>query len=131
MFLHALSRPSTICPFHPHGWSAPNGLPLLLRKQPIWAAGDTPHLMPVEQGLPSHPLATGLAGQAIPFVVVASHAPPPPPLTRSCITPAHLASMENSTIKTMQSTITQTNQSKGDNLPVIIFPNHPQNQNQW
>jgi len=30
----------------------PDGLPLLLRKQPIWAAGDTPHLMPVEQGLP-------------------------------------------------------------------------------
>ena len=41
------------------------GLPLL-RKQPIWAAGDTPHLMPVEQGLPWHPVATGLAGQAIP-----------------------------------------------------------------
>ena len=55
LFLHALSRPSTICPFPPHGWSAPDGLPLLLRKQPIWAAGDTPHLMPVEQGLPWHP----------------------------------------------------------------------------
>ena len=55
LFLHALSGPSTICPFSPHGWSAPDGLPLLLRKQPIWAAGDTPHLMPVEQGLPWHP----------------------------------------------------------------------------
>ena len=62
------------------------GLPLmgshsLLRKQPIWAAGDTPHLMPVEQGLPWHPVATGLAGQAIPFVVTATHAhalPSPP-----------------------------------------------------
>ena len=42
LFLHALSGPSTICPFPPHGWSAPDGLPLLLRKQPIWAAGDTP-----------------------------------------------------------------------------------------
>ena len=62
LFLHALSGPSTICPFPPHGWSAPDGLPLLLRKQPIWAAGDTPHLMPVEQGLPWHPVATGLAG---------------------------------------------------------------------
>ena len=66
LFLHALSRPSTICSFPPHGWCAPDGLPLLLRKQPIWAAGDTPHLMPVEQGLPWHPVATGLAGQAIP-----------------------------------------------------------------
>ena len=74
LFLHALSGPSTICPFSPHGWSAPDGLPLLLRKQPIWAAGDTPHLMPVEQGLPWHPVATGLAGQAIPFIVAASHA---------------------------------------------------------
>ena len=58
LFLHVLSGPSTICPFPPHGWSAPDGLPLLLRKQPIWAAGDTPHLMPVEQGLPWHPVAT-------------------------------------------------------------------------
>ena len=74
LFLHALSGPSPICPFPPHGWSAPDGLPLLLRKQPIWAAGDTPHLMPVEQGLPWHPVATGLAGQAIPFIVAASHA---------------------------------------------------------
>ena len=74
MFLHALSRPSTICPFPPHGWSAPDGPPLLLRKHPIWAAGDTPHLMPVEQGLLWHPVATGLAGQAIPFIVAASHA---------------------------------------------------------
>ena len=73
-FHHALSGPSTICPFPPHGWSAPDGLPLLLRKQPIWAVGDTPHLMPVEQGLPWHPVATGLAGQAIPFIVAASHA---------------------------------------------------------
>ena len=30
--------------------------------------------MPIEQGLPWHPVATGLAGQAIPFVVDASHA---------------------------------------------------------
>ena len=37
--------------------------------------------MPVEQGLPWHPVATGLAGQAIPFIVAASHAPalPSPP----------------------------------------------------
>ena len=35
---------------------------------------ETRHLMPVEQGLPWHPVATGLAGQAIPFVVAASHA---------------------------------------------------------
>ena len=28
-------------PFPPHGWSAPGGPPLLLRKQHIWAAGDT------------------------------------------------------------------------------------------
>ena len=34
--------------------------------------------MPVEQGLPWHPLATGLAGQAIPFIVAASHAHAPP-----------------------------------------------------
>ena len=37
--------------------------------------------MPVEQGLPWHPVATGLAGQTIPFIVVASHAhalPAPP-----------------------------------------------------
>ena len=37
--------------------------------------------MPVEQGLPWHPVATGLAGQAIPFIVAASHAhtlPSPP-----------------------------------------------------
>ena len=53
LFLHALSGPSTICPFPPHTWSAPDGLPLLLRKQPIKAAGDTPHLMPVEQGSPA------------------------------------------------------------------------------
>ena len=78
LFLHVLSRPYTICPFPPHGWSAPGGLPLLLRKQPIWAAGDTPHLMLVEHGLPWHPVATGLAGQAIPFIVAASHAHAPP-----------------------------------------------------
>ena len=52
------NHPSTIYPFPPHGWSAPDGLPFLLRKQPIWAAGDTTHLMPVEQGLPWHPVAT-------------------------------------------------------------------------
>ena len=37
--------------------------------------------MPVEQGLPWHPVATGLAGKAIPFIVAASHAhalPSPP-----------------------------------------------------
>ena len=34
--------------------------------------------MPVEQGLPWHPVATGLAGQAIPFIVAASHAHTPP-----------------------------------------------------
>ena len=34
--------------------------------------------MPVEQGLPWHPVATGLAGQAIPFIVAASHAHAPP-----------------------------------------------------
>ena len=74
LLLRALSRPSTICPFPPHDQSAPDGLPLLLCKQPIWAAGDIPHLMPVEQGLPWHRVATGLAGQAIPFIVAASHA---------------------------------------------------------
>ena len=41
----------------------PDELPLLLRKQPIW-----------EQGLAWHPVATALAGQAIPFIVAASHA---------------------------------------------------------
>ena len=46
-------------PLTPHGWSAPGGLLLMLRKQPIWAAGDTPHLMLVGQGLPWHPVATG------------------------------------------------------------------------
>ena len=34
--------------------------------------------MPVEQGLPWYPVATGLAGQAIPFIVAASHAHAPP-----------------------------------------------------
>ena len=34
--------------------------------------------MPVEQGLPWHPVAMGLAGQAIPFIVAASHAHAPP-----------------------------------------------------
>ena len=34
--------------------------------------------MPIEQGLPWHPVATGLAGQAIPFIVAASHAQTPP-----------------------------------------------------
>ena len=63
-------------PFPPHGWSAAGGHPLLLRKQPIWAAGGTPHLMPVEQGLPWHPVVMGLAGQAIPCVVAAPHALP-------------------------------------------------------
>ena len=55
--------------------------PAPVHKQPIWAAGDTPHLMPVEQGFPWHPVATGLAGQAIPFIVAATHAhalPSPP-----------------------------------------------------
>ena len=31
--------------------------------------------MPVEQGLPWHPVVTGLAGQAIPFIVAASSHP--------------------------------------------------------
>ena len=34
--------------------------------------------MPVEQGLPWYPVATGLAGQAIPFIAAASHAHAPP-----------------------------------------------------
>ena len=42
--------------------------------KPLWAAGDTPHLMPVEQGLPWHPPATGLAGETLPCVVAAPHA---------------------------------------------------------
>ena len=63
---------STRCPGRPPYVLFP--LTASLRKQPIWAAGDTPHLMPVEQGLPWHPVATGLAGQAIPFIVAASHA---------------------------------------------------------
>ena len=43
LFLHALSGPSTICPFPPHGWSAPDGLPLLLRKQPgLWETPPPP-----------------------------------------------------------------------------------------
>ena len=75
LFLHSLSGPSTTCSFPPHGWSAPEGLPLLLRKQPIWATGDTPHLMPVEQGLPWHPVAMGLAGPPPRQFLT----PPPPP----------------------------------------------------
>ena len=61
-------------PFPPRGWFAPDGLPLLLGKQPVWAAGDIPHLMPVEHGLPSHSVVTRVAGQAIPLIVAASHA---------------------------------------------------------
>ena len=45
----------------------------LLCKQPFWAVGDTPHLMPVKQGLPWHLVAVGPAGQAIPCVATASH----------------------------------------------------------
>ena len=60
-------------PLSPHGWSA-GGLHPVSCKQPVWAAGDTPHLMPVEQGLPWHPIATGLAGEALPCVVATSHA---------------------------------------------------------
>ena len=41
-----------VVPFPPHGWSAPGGPHPVLCKQPAWAAGDTPYLMPVEQGLP-------------------------------------------------------------------------------
>ena len=48
------------------------GDPLVLRETP------PPPLMPVEQGLPWHPVATGLAGQAIPFIVAASHVHAPP-----------------------------------------------------
>ena len=47
--------------------------------------------MPVEQGLPWHPVATGLAGQAIPFIVAASHAhalPSPPHTHRHTRSPA-------------------------------------------
>ena len=80
LFLHALSGPSTICSFPPHGWPAPDGLPLLLRRQPIWAAGDTPHLMPVEQGLPWHPVATGLT-------------PPPPSPAPSAPRPRSMATV--------------------------------------
>ena len=61
-------------PFPPHRWSARGGPPFLLRNQPIWATGDPPHLMPVVQGLPWHPVATGVVGQAIPCVVAAPHA---------------------------------------------------------
>ena len=61
-------------PFPPHGWSAPGEHPLLLRKQPIWAAGDTPHLMPVEQGLPWQECSAEIAR-----LVSANPAPPPPP----------------------------------------------------
>ena len=64
LFLHALSGPSTICPFPPHGWSAPDGLPLLLRKQPSGrhpppdAGGAGVALAPGSDGAgwPSHPL---------------------------------------------------------------------------
>ena len=46
LFLHALSGPSTICAFPPHGWSAPDGLPLLLRKQPPLPPVESPTPLP-------------------------------------------------------------------------------------
>ena len=67
------------CPLPPHGWSAPDGLLLMLRKQPIWAAGDTPHLMPVEQ-VPWHPVATGLARPSPVLLLPPMRTLPPPPL---------------------------------------------------
>ena len=53
VFLHEPSGPSAICTFPPHSWSAPDGLPLLLRKQPIWAAGNTPNGCQLSRGYPS------------------------------------------------------------------------------
>ena len=71
---------STRCPGRPPYvlFSLTAGLPLMGSRS-CCANGpsglrETPPLMPVEQGLPWHPVATGLAGQAIPFVVAASHA---------------------------------------------------------
>ena len=51
--------------------------------------------MPVEQGLPWHPVATGLAGQAIPFVVAAfyAHALPSPPFRFPAVLVASPASL--------------------------------------
>ena len=57
-----------------HGWSALGGLHRVLWKQHVWAAGDTPQLMLLEQGLALHPVATGLAGWAILCVVAAFQA---------------------------------------------------------
>ena len=37
------------------------------------ALGGSPRLMPVEQGLPWHPVAAGLPGRVIPCVVAVSH----------------------------------------------------------
>ena len=73
VFLHEPSGPSAIWIFPPHSWSAPDGLPLLLRKQPIWAAGNTPNRCRFKQGLPWHPGATG--------------SDPPPPCLIQNVTP--------------------------------------------
>ena len=48
-----------------------NKVSVLIQK--FHSQGLHPHLMPVEQGLLWHPVATGLAAQAIPFIVAASH----------------------------------------------------------
>ena len=72
-----LGRPGVGCscrcgvPLSPPSLTA--GLPLVGStqvscKQPISAAVDSPHLMPVEHGLPCHLVAMGLGGQAIPCV---------------------------------------------------------------
>ena len=72
---------STRCPARPPYVLFPLtvGLPLMgsrscCANSPSGLRETPPHLMPVEQGLPWHPGATGLAGQAIPFIVAASHA---------------------------------------------------------
>ena len=71
---------STRCPGRPPYVLFPlmAGLPLMgsapVAQTAHLGCGRHPHLMPVEQGLPWHPVATGLAGQAIPFIVAASHA---------------------------------------------------------
>ena len=70
------------------------GLPLV-GSPPVVPAplgcGTPPHLMPVEQGLPWHPVATGLPGQAIPCVVAAPHVHALPSSTFWFLVPAVLA----------------------------------------
>ena len=77
---------STCCPGHPPYVLFPltAGLPLMgsrsyCANSPFGLRETPPHLMPVEQGLPWHPVATGVASQAIPFIVAASHAHALPP----------------------------------------------------